>query len=150
MLCLVHSRWRQTCASSSSHRTTSNRTPKGNGSSIPDTERTTSSPSFTEPSWSDVYFFLLQLSTLSQRNAAPGLCFFVWDLCFWLLLTGMTNRHFPPPPPPSYLWTTAGTWNDFCVHWKRFLDLHFPITLWILPPFHYVFLFLRKKPSMNY
>lgn len=59
MLCLVLSRWRRTCALSSSRRMTSKRTLKGNGSSTLDTERTTSSPSFTEPSWSDIRFFIL-------------------------------------------------------------------------------------------
>lgn len=49
----VPSRWRQTCASSSSSRATSSRTPSGSVSSTPATGRTTSSPSSTGPSWSD-------------------------------------------------------------------------------------------------
>uniref|UniRef100_A0AAQ5WYA7 [histone H3]-trimethyl-L-lysine(9) demethylase n=1 Tax=Amphiprion ocellaris TaxID=80972 RepID=A0AAQ5WYA7_AMPOC len=66
---------RMTCASSSSHRATSNRTPKGNGSSTLDTGRTTSSPSSTEPSWSD-FFFLL--STLSTHHREPKV-FISWS-----------------------------------------------------------------------
>lgn len=68
MLCLLRSRWPQTCVLSSSHRTTSNRTPKGNGSSTLDTERTTSSPSFTEPSWSDIH---LSFSSCFPTSSPP-------------------------------------------------------------------------------
>lgn len=86
-------RWHQTCVSSSSHKTTSSRTPKGKGSSTLGTERTTSSPSFTEPSWSDVRFFL-QLSTCpSPRHQLTAVrCSSGSRLhCLWFLPIGTTS-----------------------------------------------------------
>lgn len=69
---LVLSRWHQTCALSCSPRARSNRTPKGSGSSTPGTERTTSSPSSTEPSWSDVHLLLLSVLSTPHRDAAQS------------------------------------------------------------------------------
>lgn len=154
MLCLVLSQWRQTCVSSSSHRPTSNRTPKGSGSSTLDTERTTLSPSFTEPSWSDIHFFFpalhLSFTTSSpQRHAALGLCVLVWLLCFWILLRGTTNTLFLFlfffHGPSGYIFINYG-W-DF--KWllcalNNILSPSFPTTLFglcFLPPFLFFFLF---------
>lgn len=62
------SRWRPTCVSSSSRRTTSSRTPKGSGSLTLDTERTTSNPSSTEPSWSDALHLSHSSSSLDHKQ----------------------------------------------------------------------------------
>lgn len=93
MSCLVLSQWHQTCVLSSSHRMTSNKAPKDNGWSTLDTERTTSSPSFTEPSWSDVHF-LLQL--LSKSLDSPDSPLYVsWS--GFCLTTHSDNNPSPPP-----------------------------------------------------
>lgn len=119
LLRLFLSRWHQTCVLSSSRRTTSNRTPKDNGSSTLGTERTTSSRSFTEPSWSDVHFFLLLLSTCpspshqlttvrcSSRSCPPP-CFFFHSLSGYTFI--------------NYGWD----FKWLLCSWMIFLDLSFP------------------------
>lgn len=103
MLCLVLSRWRRTCALSSSRRMTSNRTLKGNGSSTLDTERTTSSPSFTEPSWSDIRFFILLLST----SPSPPYHLTTESCSSASLFLASADRNDQPPLPPPPFSSTA-------------------------------------------
>lgn len=79
-LFFVLSRWPRTCALSCSQRATSSRTPKGSASSTLGTERTTSSRSFTEPSWSDLGA-LCDLCDLAPATSNSGYIFitFGWD-----------------------------------------------------------------------
>lgn len=167
-MCVFLSLWRQTCVTSSSLRATWNRTPNGNGSSTLGTERTSSSPSFTEPSWSDVHFhvFLHWLSTTSSSSAhhrEMQLQVLVLWSGFCFLATADMNGQ----PPPSFFFHSLSGYIFKIYGWdlkwllcalNDILRTQFPITLCglcFLPPLHFlffIFLFfiLRKKPSMSY